>query len=105
MNDLFARERQDWVEDCQAAARKLLVTKEEITIEDVLRICPRPRYIHRNTTGSVFKHSDFRMCGFTKSQRAVSKGRWIMKWKLNEDSFPLTMRQIQRSRQKDMAGQ
>jgi len=87
MNDLFAKERQQWIDDCQAAARKLLMHREEITIEDVLVECPRPKYIHRNTTGRVFNHPDFRMIGFRKSRRAISKGRWVMCWTLDAEAF------------------
>lgn len=97
MSDLFAKERQQWIDDCQATARKLLTHREEITVEDVLAECPRPKYIHRNTTGQVFKHPDFRMTGFTKSRRTISKGRWIMKWGFAEDRFPLTMHQVRRN--------
>jgi len=103
MTDLFAKERQQWVEDCQATARRLLTYREEITIEDVLAECPRPKYIHRNTTGQVFKNSDFKMTGFTKSRRAVSKGRWIMKWAFADDSFPLAMHQLRRSSMQELA--
>ena len=102
VQDLFQRQKREWIEECQAAARKLLVIRDEITIEDVLAINPRPSYIHRNTTGRVFNHDDFVACGFTQSRRPISKGRWIMKWKLNEAAFPMTMRQIRRGRQPEM---
>lgn len=103
MNDLFARERQDWIEDCRSAARKLLTVRESVTIEDVLKICPRPKYIHKNVTGSVFKDTGFVMCGWTKAMKASSNGRWIMKWKLNEEPIPLTLRQRNRARQPEMS--
>jgi hypothetical protein len=103
MNDLFTKERQDWIDDCRTTARKLLTVREEITIEDVLKKHPRPRYIHRNTTGQVFKHTDFEMCGWAKATKTSSRGRWIMKWKLHAEAFPMTMRQIRRARQPEMS--
>jgi hypothetical protein len=99
MQDLFQQQKKEWLEDCRTVARKLLATRTEITIEDVLRETPRPSYIHKNTTGQVFKHPDFKMCGIARSNRSVSKGRWVMKWTLNAEAFPLTMQQVRRSRQ------
>ena len=97
MQDLFKTERETWLDDARAAARRLLTTRHEITIEDVLAICPRPTYVHRNVSGQLFKHDDFKASGFTKSTRSVSKGRWIMRWKLNQEAFPLTMTQVRRA--------
>ncbi len=102
MGDLFSKEKQAWLDECRAAARRLLTTREEITVEDVLEICPRPTYIHRNTTGQIFNHKDFQFARFTKSRRHISKGRWIMRWKL-DDSLFLTLRQIGRSKHVGMA--
>jgi hypothetical protein len=102
--DMFAKERQAWIDQCRAMARRLLATREAITIEDVLQEFPRPKYIHRNTTGQIFKHEDFKASGFTKSRREVSKGRWIMTWKLANPTVPASSRQLQRSRQVEAAG-
>lgn len=102
MNDLFVKERQDWINDCRATARELLTTRESITVEDVLKVCPRPRYIHKNVTGSVFKDSDFVMCGWAKATKASSNGRWIMKWTLSGEHLT-SMRAIRRARQPEMS--
>ena len=96
--DLFAKEKLAWLEDCRLAARKLLSVREEITIEDVLAVCPRPSYIHRNTTGQVFKCEDFKACGWTKARKLSSRGRWIMKWRLSDHVSPQAMRQLQLDR-------
>ena len=81
MDDLFHKGREDWLGEARHTAKKLLARRLEITIEDVLDVCPKPTYLHRNTIGAVF-NSDFVPVGFAKSRRLVSKGRWIRKWRL-----------------------
>lgn len=83
--DLFKSEREEWVEECRQAARQLLSHRETVTIEDVTAVCTRPSYVHMNTAGQVFKHPDFQFAGFTKAKRTTAKGRWIMRWKLNDE--------------------
>lgn len=85
MIDLFTREKEDWLEGARATARKLLVNRGEITINDVLHEYPRPQWVHRNTTGQVFKHRDFKTCGFEKSTAKLAKGRIICRWTLSPD--------------------
>lgn len=94
MQDLFRKEREAWLDQARATARKLLVYRYDITIEDVLAECPRPDHVHRNTTGKVFSHPDFMPCGFDVSRRTVSRGRWIRRWTLNGDALPHTIKQI-----------
>lgn len=84
IQDMFGSTREKWLMSARHTARKLLSRNETITIEDVLKVCPRPTYIHRNTTGRVFEDEDFQPVGFEKSKRPVSKGRWIRTWKLKE---------------------
>ena len=81
MLDLFQKTREQWLQEARDAAHKLLTSRDWVTIEDVLEVCPKPTYIHRNTIGRVFNDT-FRHVGFTKSKRAVSKGRWIQQWRL-----------------------
>lgn len=83
MNDLFQMGKEDWLEQARHEAKKLLRRRHVITIEDVLDVCPKPTYLHRNTIGSVF-NGDFVPVGFAKSKRLVSRGRWIRQWKLKD---------------------
>lgn len=99
MQDVFKSEREMWLDEARATARKLLMTRERITINDVLAEVGRPDHIHRNTTGSVFNHKDFKKCGYTRSTGKLANGRYVFQWKLAEESMPLTMRQIHRARQ------
>lgn len=80
--DLFNRTRADWLDDCRVTARKLLQKELCITVEDVLKICPRPRYLRPNITGSIFKHDDFMPIGYTLSRKPSSHSRVIRKWTL-----------------------
>lgn len=83
IKDLFGKEREEWLESARHEAKKLLSRRYSITIEDVLAVCPKPTYLHRNTIGSVF-NGDFVPIGFSKSKRTVSRGRWIRTWRLRD---------------------
>lgn len=84
INDLFRRTKQDWLEEARDTAEKLLATRRTVTIEDVLEVCPRPKYLHRNVTGSVFQDKRFKPEGFIQSRRTVSHGRIVRTWTLKD---------------------
>lgn len=81
---LFSQTREDWLDATRSTARNLLRTRTYITIDDVLAICPRPQFLHRNTTGQVFKHPDFKVYGFQKSTNPLANGRIICQWVLSD---------------------
>lgn len=91
--DLFQAEKLEWLEKCRQEARLLLLTHSSITSDDVTKRCPRPEYVHRNTTGQIFKHPDFKANGITKSNRVEAKGRWIFKWTLKQSAFKRVSRE------------
>lgn len=82
--DLFQETKKSWLDGARATARRLLKTRSRITIEDVLKEYPLPRYLHHNTIGSVFQDKMFEANGFTISQRPISHGRAIRWWTLND---------------------
>ncbi len=88
IQDLFIQSRAGWLEDARVAARRLLQDRYHITIEDVLRVCPRPTYLNRNVTGGVFQHPDFTPIGFVFSTRPISHGRVVRMWKLKPEVLP-----------------
>ena len=81
MSDLFQAEKEAWLKNARMTARDLLRHNSSVTIEDVTRLCPRPKYLHRNTNGAVF-NNDFESVGFTKALHKEAKGRWIQRWNL-----------------------
>lgn len=83
VKDLFKKEREAWLENARLTAKELLEDKPLITIEDVLKVCPRPEYIHRNTTGKVF-NNDFQPVGWRKSKRPIMNGRFVRIWRLKD---------------------
>lgn len=89
---LFRQSTIEWLEEARSTARGLLLTRPYITINDVLTICPRPQYVHRNIVGSVFKNGDFRVVGFTKSNSRLAKGRIICQWGLKHTPSPRKIR-------------
>lgn len=83
--DLFNKTREQWLNGARNVAFQLLKTRTKITIEDVLELYPRPKYLHRNTTGSVFKNEWFQAIGYTASKRKQSHGRVIRLWTLSDE--------------------
>lgn len=86
--DLFSTAKQDYLARARATARRLLVSRDYITIDDVREVCALPAYLHRNLLGSVFKTDDFQMVGIVKARRKSSNGRWVMKWSLKNPPVP-----------------
>lgn len=84
VRDLFQREKIAWLDSARAVAIKLLQVRKKITVEDVLKECPRPTYIHRNTTGSIFKSPDFVASGWTASKRPAMNSRYVRQWSLSK---------------------
>lgn len=84
MQDLFSITRDDWLEGARVTARRLLRERMKITIEDVLDVFPRPKYLHRNITGSVFQHEAFQAIGYTNAKKPSSNGRVIRFWSLSD---------------------
>lgn len=88
--DLFVKERQDWLDKARHTAEKIALVNGRVDIEDVLEKCPRPKYLHRNVTGKVFTHDIFKVSGFKKSRRTISKGRIICVWTLRSEFYPVS---------------
>ncbi|RYF29596.1 MAG: hypothetical protein EOO17_00840 [Chloroflexi bacterium] len=83
--DLFQQSKTEWLDGARAVAIRLLrKSKHVITIEDVLAEYKFPKYLHRNTIGSVFNDDHFVSVGFTRSRRSVSNGRVIQQWSLSD---------------------
>lgn len=82
IQDLFKAEKEAWIESCRSVARTLLARKPAITIEDVLELNPRPDYVHKNATGVVFKHKDFKPISWRASRRAAMNHRYVRVWVL-----------------------
>ena len=80
--DIFAKEKQAWLETARAEARRLLRKNYEITIEDVLAEVPLPDYLNRNTIGHVFLSPEFKKVGYTTAKHAAANHRVIAKWKM-----------------------
>lgn len=85
MQDLFKNSREIWLEGARLIAFKMLKKRRLITIEDVLEAHPRPKFLHRNTTGSVFKSDMFKPIGFTLAKKPSSHKRVIRLWTLKEE--------------------
>ena len=73
----------DWLWNARAHARRLLATRDWITVDDIREACPPPRDAHPTVMGAVFKHADFETTGeYVPSRRPQTHGRPIMKFRL-----------------------
>lgn len=84
VNDMFKAEKIKWLEEARATARHILEHQKFITIEDVLKQKPLPKFLHHNTIGGVFRTLDFECVGWGRSTRLEMNGRYIRQWKLRD---------------------
>ena len=82
--DIFKEEKIKWLEEARATARHILEHQKFITIEDVLKQKPLPKFLHYNTIGGVFRTLDFECVGWGRSTRLEMNGRYIRRWKLRD---------------------
>lgn len=85
--DIFGSSREEYIEQAQKIARDLLLKRDTITIEDVTKLCPLPRYLHRNTLGRVFQNQIFKSVGYTTAKRVAARGHVIRVWTLRPEFF------------------
>lgn len=87
--DLFKSQKQDWIDEARKVAHQLLKKQYSVTIEDVLRVHPLPKFLHRNTIGTVFSQSEFSKIGYAPAKKLSSHGRILGVWveKVSEQPF------------------
>lgn len=82
--NLFRQSTKDWLEEARDEAEKICHERGIVTVEDVLKVCPRPTYVHRNVTGAIFSRQRFTDIGWRPSERPAMNGRRVFIWKLKE---------------------
>jgi hypothetical protein len=82
--NLFKQSTHEWLEEARDEAENICRKKGVVTIEDVLKVCPRPNYVHRNSTGNMFHDDRFYAFGWIPSGRPAMNGRQVRIWKLRE---------------------
>lgn len=97
----YKKNREDWLDSCRAAARKLLLTRYSITSEDVTELVPRPENVHHNATGSIFRDDDFTSVGYTLTRRTTSHRRLIRKWGLKNPPYGPSPKRVIRPKEYD----
>ena len=80
VQERFSFDKDDWLAQCRETATRLLRQQDTVTVEDILLLCPKPEYLHRNTIGSIF-NSNFIPVDFVKAKHKAAKGRWIRTWR------------------------
>jgi hypothetical protein len=82
--DLLETHRPDYLSEARDAARKLLETRESITVNDVRAICPPPADVDPRVMGALFRCKDFEATGeFVTSARSTCHHRPIQKFTLS----------------------
>lgn len=72
----------NWLAKAQATAQLIAATNGECTIDDVLKVCPRPDHISPNATGSVFSGKKWKIVGRTNTTKISGHSREIRIWAL-----------------------
>lgn len=78
----FGYGASEWLDKARATARYLAISDGECTIDDVLKLCPRPPYVAPNATGSVFKGKGWIKLGGVPTAKITGHGREIKRWAL-----------------------
>lgn len=66
-----------WVAKARSIAEMLAAKSGNVTINDVLKICPRPEGVHPNAVGSVMRSKHLRLVSFTQSDKTSAHARRI----------------------------
>lgn len=81
--DLLEQTRYEYLNVARDAARRLLETRQSITINDVREVCPPPSMIDPRVMGAVLRHRDFELTGeFVLSSRKACHARPIRRFRL-----------------------
>lgn len=68
---------EPWVSKARSLALLLAAQNAEVTIEDVLRIYPRPSYINQNACGCIMRNKRLKLIRYTTALKSTSNGRKI----------------------------
>jgi hypothetical protein len=74
----------EWVSKARTVALHLAATRGEVSIEDVLRVTPRPPEVSVNATGAVMRHKRLILSGYTQSAKTSSHARRIGLYRLKD---------------------
>jgi hypothetical protein len=97
--DLFEATRGDYLESARAAARKLLVSKYWITIDDVRKVCPPPEGVDPRVMGAVFNKADYESLGWINSTRPECHRRPVQRFRLKKAELPKSAKAFWRRNQ------
>jgi len=71
---LFEEYRAGWLANARAVARHLGAL-QDITIDDVRKLCPPPDSVDPRVMGAVFSGNDWRLLRYVSSHRGISHKR------------------------------
>jgi hypothetical protein len=67
----------DWITKAKGVARYLAISDGQVTIEDVLKLCPKPDHVHPNSLGAVMRDKALKIVGYKQSGKSSAHYRRI----------------------------
>lgn len=89
--DMFRTNKEAWLQEAREIAQNMLLTRGQITIEDLLEAHPLPKYIKKSFLGQVFKDDVFQAVGYKRARRLIANGHILRIWELNAAYYPSNM--------------
>lgn len=83
--DIVESNNLEWVEKARRVGLQIARTFGRVSIEDVLKICPRPDSVSQNAVGSVLRGNNLRLVGYKVALKKSSHGRKIGIYELIND--------------------
>lgn len=66
-----------WIAQAREFALLYAAKHGEVSADDVLKFCPRPSDVHKNSVGAIFRSKQLRLVGFKQSSKVSSHARRI----------------------------
>lgn len=67
----------DYITKARAVAEILAAKQGSVTINDVLKICPRPENVHPNAIGAIMRSKHLKLISFVHSDKISAHARRI----------------------------
>lgn len=72
----------EWVDMARSAAKAIAKERGSVSVDEVLEACPRPKHIHPNATGTIFREPCWAKVGYRPSATPSAHARVVGVYKL-----------------------
>ena len=77
-----------WVLQARTIGEIIAAKQGSVTIDQILMVCPRPKDVSPNATGSIFRGKRWKCIGFAQSSQVQRHAGLIRRWALCSDPIP-----------------